>query len=238
MKILKLLVLILITLISLPAGAIENPELQVHLAITGMEQPKPPHFIDGNLILSYSSPRNLRFVGAAFDHEEFRDIHPFVKNDYGVFILVYPLPKDKSITELRYRIMADGLWIPDPTAEHTVTDINGLELSRIAIPPRFRRITEVPFVQSDGKTRFIYSAPPGYRVYIAGNFNNWDPFMHRLTETEQGTYEIALRLQPGEHFYYFVSNGLTILDPRNPSRGVDYEGTEASLFRVTPRGKE
>lgn len=233
MKILKLFVVILIPLLSLPAGAVENPDLQVHLAVTGMEQPEPPHFIDGNLILSYSSNRDLRFVGAAFEHEDFREIHPFFENSHGVFVLVYPLPEDRSITELRYRVVADGLWIPDPTAEHTVTDINGLEVSRIPIPPRFRRITEVPFVRPDGRTRFIYSAPPGYRVYIAGDFNNWDPFMHRLTETEPGTYEITLSLQPGEHFYYFVSNGLKILDPRNPRKGVDYEGTEASLFRVT-----
>jgi hypothetical protein len=203
-----------------------------------MEESEPPHFIDRNLILSYSSPRDLRFVGAAFEHEEFSEIHPFFENDHGVFVLVYPTPQDKSITDLRYRIVADGLWISDPTAEHTVTDPNGLELSRVPIPARFRRITEVPFVQPDGKTRFMYSAPAGYRIYIVGDFNNWDPFMHRLTETERGTYEITLRLQPGEHFYYFVSNGLKILDPRNPLRGVDYEGTEASLFRVPPPEEE
>ena len=235
MKILKLFVFTLIPLISLPAGAIENPDPAVHLAVTGMERPEPPHFIDGNLIVSYDSPRQLRFVGAAFEHEQFRRTHAFFKNDHGVFVLIYPVPDDKTITELRYRIVADGLWIPDPTAEYTVRDMNGLELSRVPIPPRFRRITEVPFIQPDGRTRFIYSGAPGNKVYIAGGFNNWDPFMHRMTETDPGTYEITLRLQPGEHFYYFVSNGLKVLDPRNPRKGTDYEGTEASLFRVTFR---
>jgi len=215
--------------------ALETTDFTIHLEIKKLKEAKTPYFLAGNLILTYESDRPARFVGAAFKHEMRTDVvlHPYVRNEHGIFVLVYPIDRDIEVETLQYRIIVDGLWMPDPLNPKIERDRNSIPLSVISIPKRLTETTSSPTVLPNGKVKFLYKGPENRSVYILGDFNNWDPFMHKLHKTEEpGTYTIELRLLPGDHYYYFLSNGLRVLDPLNPERAVDYEGFDVSRFTV------
>jgi len=225
--------LLLITLFASPIreiSAFEIDDFTIYMEVRQMKTSRPPYFLGKNLVLSFSTDHGVRFAGAAFAHENFSRIHSFIKNENNVFILIYPLPENKGLDELKYRIVVDSLWMADPENKKIVRDANGMKLSYMPIPERFRQISTSPFILPDGRIKFIYKGPENRNVYLAGDFNNWDPFMYKLHETEKGVYEIDLRLTPGDHYYYYLSNGLRILDPMNPNRGVDFEGNQVSRF--------
>lgn len=218
------------------AFTLEQPDLNTHLEIRQMKEAKPPYFLGNNCIITYKAEHPIRAVGAAFEHEHFSKIHTFVKNEFNTFILIYPIETNSTIEELRYRIVVDGLWMADPLNPHTINDKNDIKISTIDVPDRLSRITSTPIVGPDGRVKFIYKGPAKRNVYLVGDFNNWDPFMYKMKESRTGFYELSLHLLPGEHFYYFLSNGLKILDPLNSDQGLDYEGDQASYFQYLPEG--
>ena len=64
----------------------------------------------------------------------------------------------------------------------------------------------------------FYIGRPGQVVTIAGNFNNFNPFLNRLIEQEhnQGIYTIKLKdLPKGRIYYYFVDSGNKVIDKNN-----------------------
>ena len=84
----------------------------------------PPEQYSGNIILTYRSQSGwpIRHVAARFEHENFKVLHTYTRNDNGVFFLVFSAPED--CTCLKYRIVVDGLWMKDPFNPHT--DYGGL----------------------------------------------------------------------------------------------------------------
>ncbi len=221
---------------TISAYGFEKPEFNVHLEIKSIESSRGPYFIADNLILTYQEDHPLRFVGAVFEHEMDREImlHRYMRNENGVFVLVYPIKREIGTDTLRYRIVVDGLWMTDPMNPMSEKDINGIPRSVTAVPSRLREIRDSPATLPDGRVRFLYRGPSGRNVYLVGDFNDWDPFMHKMKELqENGTYEIVLRLLPGDHYYYFLSDGLRVLDPLNPRQAADYEGFEVSRYTVS-----
>ena len=69
---------------------------------------------------------------------------------------------------------------------------------------------------------------------IQGDFNNWDPFVNQLTETEPGMYRITLHLLPGGHWYRFFSDGRRLVDRYNSDTARDPDGLPVSYFEVFP----
>ena len=66
-----------------------------------------------------------------------------------------------------------------------------------------------------GKRRinFKVSADPGSQVFLAGDFNNWDPLKKKLKEDEDGSFTGVVLLNKGEYQYKFVINGQWSIDP-------------------------
>lgn len=234
MKSTKYAFLTLFFLLPLSGAAMEPPDINIHLEIRQMEEAKAPYFLGNKCIITYKADHPIRYVGAAFEHEQFSVIHPFLKNQHDTFILIFPIETNSRIEELKYRIVVDGLWMADPKNPNYILDKNGIAISSIQVPDRLSIITSAPVAEPDGSVRFIYKGPEDRNVYLVGDFNNWDPFMHKLKEVRPGYYQVRLRLLPGNHFYYFVSNGLKILDPLNSKQGLDYEGDEVSFFSLQP----
>jgi len=210
--------------------AAEQLPLSVHINVTGLTQAGPPRIV-GNYVLFTFPPENAtRYVGIAFESDDFRTIHPFYRNQHGVFFYLYPLEGAKS--SLVYRLVVDGLWRDDPENADTITDRAGILLSKLVIPLRTLQVTASPVVNQDGSVQFFFQAPPNQNVTIAGDFNNWDPFMNRMKQISNGLYSVTLRVAPGTHGYYFVSGGTPIADPLNPRVDFSAEGTKISVFSV------
>jgi hypothetical protein len=234
MRFCKYLVLTLLFLSSIPAHAADVTDMELHMFLAGLDTPAPPRRFEDTLILTYA-PTNggdpaasIRYVAASFAHENYRSIHVYNYNEQGVYFLVYPLPE--GVETLRYRLVVDGLWQPDPFNPRTGRDRQGIPISEISVPERPQPVVESPVVDGPNAVRFYLEAPEGSRVTVAGTFNNWDPFMHAMREIRPGVYSARIRMRPGRHSYIYFFNGRRMLDPLNFRRSTDIEGNEVSTF--------
>ncbi|HET7838487.1 MAG TPA: hypothetical protein VFL04_01920 [Rectinemataceae bacterium] len=207
--------------------------LNLHLKLAGMARASAPAVVDGYLVLSARGP--YRFVGAAFAHEGFAAVHAFKKNAKGVFVLAYKVPLKRS-EALSYRLVIDGVWTWDPANPRREMDPElGLAVS----------LADVPYLSDlhlglyelldrrDGRTaNFIFRAAPGESVTVSGDFDNWDPFIHEMSETSPGVYELSLPLTPGTHLYGFVYRGSLVPDPLNVEKASNREGKIVSVISV------
>ena len=57
--------------------------------------------------------------------------------------------------------------------------------------------------------------------------------MYLMKEKRPGEYYIKLRLNPGQHYYYFLENGVKISDRRNPDLVWDTDFDEISSFTLS-----
>ncbi|WP_319559551.1 hypothetical protein [Marispirochaeta sp.] len=229
-----ILVAVLCLLSPLAAQNGYDPQLDAYLH--SMAQAEPPGVISEHLVLTYSSRHPVRYVAAAFEHENFATLHIYRKNQNGVFVFAYPLSALSTLTrrekELRYRIIVDGLWMSDPVNPHRINDKRGIPISVSSVPQRQPRRGETPIFHEDGTVEFVYFGSSGSTVRLAGDFNHWSPFSHSLRELNPGEYRLRLRLYEGYHRYVFYVNGSQVTDVRNPRIAYDVLGNQVSALWV------
>jgi len=222
---------LLLTCMIFCSGAIFAADpITLDIAVKSIDSSRPPRMVDDVLILSLKPDKPSLFVGVRFAHESWKVLHPYAMNDRGAFVLDYPVPE--GVREIRYRIVVDGLWMPDPANPRTETDAAGVSFSVFTLEKEPVRTIVNPKPDGSALT-FVFQGNPGRRVSLVGDFNNWDPFMDLLDETTPGTYSITLCVSAGEHWYYFFSDGRRILDRFNAQTGVDPDGGTVSYF-VSP----
>ena len=74
-------------------------------------------------------------------------------------------------------------------------------------------------------------APDARKVYLVGDFNNWDPTACPMTR-KNGIFRKAIRLSPGEHQYKFVIDGEWHSDPAALGEVVNELGSLNSVLWV------
>jgi 1,4-alpha-glucan branching enzyme len=57
------------------------------------------------------------------------------------------------------------------------------------------------------KVQFELRAPDAQKVYLAGNFNNWDAHANLMKKDKRGTWKITVSLKPGRYEYRFFKDG-------------------------------
>jgi hypothetical protein len=217
-----------------------------------LTRPAAPVIIDGQVV--FTLPSTYRRAGVAFAHENWTKIHwfrklrlpiddvaPFVEksnvprqfyHDSGIMFTVYTPPSDVAVLE--YRLIADGLWIADPlNSESRLDTSSGARNSLVYLDPvSAQKAAEAKTAENDGRILFRYNAEPGSAVYLAGSFNNWDPFMYEMREETPGAYTLALGLPPGTYQYVFFDRGAFHPDLSNPERVYLLDGSAASVLKV------
>jgi hypothetical protein len=209
-----------------------NDALSLHLKLSSLATARAPEVAEGALVLSVAGP--YRFVGAAFQHEDFARIHAFSKNRQGVFVLAYPVPLKRS-EPLAYRLVIDGVWTIDPANPRRFPDpVARVELSVAEIPYiSDLRLGVYRILGEDGRTaRFVFKAESGQVVTVCGDFDNWDPFIHEMSETSPGLYELELPLPVGMHYYTYIYRGQSLPDPLNPVKATSADGKIVSVLSV------
>ena len=80
---------------------------------------------------------------------------------------------------------------------------------------------------------FVLENPTAKRVYVVGDFNDWNPTATPMTRAEGGLWSAMVPLLPGRHIYGFmVNDSVFTLDPRTSKvRDRDF-GTDASVVMV------
>jgi len=156
--------------------------------------------------------------------------------DSGIMFHYEMIPE--NLKNMDYRMIFDGLWTTDPQNPVLVRGPSGISESRISLP--LHSAAQTPGSEgshparpaqngaSAGTYRFIYQGPPGETVTVGGTFNNWDPFLYELRETNPGYYSLNLPLPPGSFQYVFYRRGEAIPDPSNPITRFSREGMMVS----------
>ena len=200
-----------------------------------VEMAGEPEYHNGMAVFTYKTSKPVRYVAARFEHEDYKNLHVYRRNQHDVFFLVYPLPENYNL--LKYRIVVDGLWMRDPyNPVYVRGGVLDTDYSIYTIEKRVKKRVQNPEWQDHLKFRFVYGGLPGQRVSIIGDFNNWDPFSHPLISEsgEPGRYSIDCHIGLGRHYYAFVVNGVRIADPYNINRMVDSGGKPVSYFDAPP----
>jgi len=65
---------------------------------------------------------------------------------------------------------------------------------------------------------FSLHAPEATQVFVAGDFNGWQPELHPLKRNKQGLWKTKLDLAPGIYQYLYLVDGFWCEDLGCPSR--------------------
>jgi len=83
------------------------------------------------------------------------------------------------------------------------------------------------------KVTFTVHADKGKAVYLAGEFNKWNPTATKMTyKATSGIYAATLKLVPGDYQYKFVLDGTWCADPENANAVANDHGTFNSVVTV------
>lgn len=203
--------------------------------VTGISKVREPYIKDGYVV--FTAEKDARFVGIAFDFENFKTIHPYQKHvtytDAGKVkdsLFFYALKLTKEMQKIQYRVVIDGLWTLDPTNENKGYDRStGLLLS---IYDATREIPPATEQLKNGTVRFVYEGESGRQVRLGGSFTNWDSWIYEMKEVQPGLYQFDLSLPPGTYQYAYFSGVNTIVDETNPERCYTNDGKTASQITV------
>jgi 1,4-alpha-glucan branching enzyme len=83
------------------------------------------------------------------------------------------------------------------------------------------------------KTRMEASFPGASKVFVAGDFNDWDPEARRLKRVRKGedTFFAVLDLEPGRYEFKYVVDGEWVCCPTSPKVAND-QGTSNSVLEI------
>ena len=80
---------------------------------------------------------------------------------------------------------------------------------------------------------FTVHADKGKAVYLAGEFNKWDPSAKKMAyKAKEGVYAATVKLAPGEYQYKFIIDGTWCADPENVNSVQNDQGTFNSVVVV------
>ncbi len=63
------------------------------------------------------------------------------------------------------------------------------------------------------KVQFEFLAPEALKVYLAGDFNDWDTSANAMKKDKKGLWKTTVSLKPGRYEYRFFKDGGWENDP-------------------------
>ena len=215
--------------------ALTDEELDYAQMVAGIAAVRSP-YLQGDCVI-FTADSSARYVGIAFDFEDFSTIHQFKKRslrdiEYTVTdsLYFYILKLPKNVQSISYRLIIDGLWTTDPTnANKAYVPEAGAVLSQVNVSRTVPLVTEK---LDDGTVRFVYRGKGGQKVRLGGSFTNWDSWIYEMQEIAPGLYELDLPLPPGTYDYAYYTGISSTIDTTNPTRCYTEDGREASRITV------
>jgi len=89
--------------------------------------------------------------------------------------------------------------------------------------------------QNSNKRRrvsFSFDAGSAKEVFIAGDFNEWNPTKHAMQHSEEGQWKKTLMLPPGHYEYKCVVDGRWANDPSNEEVCGNTFGTTNNILQI------
>ncbi|MFA7230821.1 MAG: glycogen-binding domain-containing protein [Victivallaceae bacterium] len=83
------------------------------------------------------------------------------------------------------------------------------------------------------RVKFKIQSTPGSRVFLAGDFNEWNNLLHELLDHNgSGVYQIEIELAPGVYEYKFQIDDGWFIDTENPHFKQNLFGTLNSVIII------
>lgn len=228
-RFLTVYILFHVILVVFPHNIYAYNDISVQLKVLNLTDAGQPEIFNDFIIFTYQVEKPVRYIGIRFEHEEYKELHIYSKNSNDIYFLVYEIPD--GYEQLKYRMVIDGLWLTDRFNNMTVRDpLDGMIFSIVEINKNRNIAIINPLIEDNSLASFSYKGEPGISIFIAGDFNNWDPYMYKLIEIRSGFYKITLNMGQGRHYYNFFIDGQMRSDPYNNNRVYDREGKLMSFF--------
>ncbi|WKC58420.1 hypothetical protein [Borrelia sp. P9F1] len=192
------------------------------LEISTREDDLTPIVDSKKVIMFYPPDRSTRKIFAVFDFDGYSRKYLFQRNKHGLFFVKVNLPH--GLGRIKYKLVVDGIWTNDEYNTNVVYNKDLMPFSVIDVSGTGDSYVSLrnPIDSSNsGEVEIFYIGRPGQVVTIAGNFNNFNPFLNRLVEKRhnKGVYTIKLKdLPKGRIYYYFVDSGNKVIDKNNVNR--------------------
>ncbi len=120
-------------------------------------------------------------------------------------------------------------------------------MSLLCDPNKLRIIETMQSANSDGLSalnrysakkfakpvNFMCFTPNATEVFLAGDFNEWNPTAQPLTRQMDGAWTGQVSLSHGHHRYWFIVDGTVTLDPRAQGVGRNEKNERVSLIAVS-----
>jgi hypothetical protein len=202
-----------------------------------------PELFGATLLFAHRPERATRYVALRFRDDATLHVYGRQVQNAGTpqAFTLFALTVDLSGVELPrdgrlyYRMAVDGIWMTDPANPNRERDeVTGLQWSVVSVDPERVQPPRSPQWLEGGLVRFQFHGEPGRTVALVGDFNGWDPYMHSLSETEPGRYNIELKLPPGPQAYVFSVDGIWTQDPLNLETGLGRDGRAVSVATRAP----
>ncbi|MBP5448103.1 MAG: isoamylase [Treponema sp.] len=203
-----------------------------------LQGPSAPFEKDGCIV--FSAELGPRYVGIAFDFENYQIIHPFMRkttydenNDPVNTWYFYILEDVPQVSKIYYRMIIDGLWTTDSHNPQKYYDTQtGIHLSELTVHKRQGAATRTAAAGNSSATHFVYRGKSGQKVRLAGTFTKWDSWIYELKETAAGLYELDLPLPTGTYYYVYYIGAERFPDRTNHDMAWTEDGRPISKLVV------
>lgn len=227
--------LISVSFFAFSAEQVNFQDFELDTLIHSIEKPGAPIITEDYII--FTCAPNYRYVGIAFDFENYQTIHPFQilsrkddEENVSRHFMFYCYKRQHEFTTLKYRLVFDGLWTKDPLNPNFVYDDNvNLYFSVVNDPDSVKIYTKN---EETSGVKFIYRGESGQKIHLAGTFTSWDPWIYELKETSSGIYELTLPLTKGKYYYTYYIGLTPVLDNTNSQKIYTADGRVANVITV------
>ena len=104
---------------------------------------------------------------------------------------------------------------------------------KVVVKKEAPKAPKAPKAAAKKTVTFTVHADKGKSVYLAGEFNDWDPSAKKMAySAKNGTYTATLKLAAGSYQYKFVIDGTWCADPENVNAIANDQGTFNSIVTV------
>ncbi len=197
--------------------------------------PGEPKITDEYII--FTADKKYSNVGIVFSHENYQKVHSFsvfsrIDDDSHKTkeFLFYCYKREHKFTLLKYRLVIDGIWTADPLNSKTFYD-DDMNLYFSQVEDSGSIIVKTEPVNSEF-VRFIYKGETNLKLYLAGTFTSWDPWIYQMKETKPGFYEFELPLPSGKYYYNYYEGLKPLTDNTNSQKAYTADGRTYSVLIV------
>lgn len=221
-----------------PIGGTFNLVVIEEPGAEGVQIPVSPVVKMEGLIFYCKAPRARR-VALITDLNGWREQLPMHKSGNprykGVWtILLSVKNRELPLTagKFRYKYVIDGVITHDMDNPNFEEDGLGSKVSVFTLEKPLNYYGTNPIHLRENIYRFFIMTRRAQRVFLVGNFNDWNPFTHRMTRVNDDLFIIDVILHPGTYYYNFVLDNQWTHDPRNTEVAYNQVGQRVSVVVI------